>query len=183
MHVWQFWTWQCSHEVLGGLRCYYLQPLFGYLGPLHTWAKSRNHEIVRAQMKVSRGCPNTSKHYVVWSRTLKCSVKSYVTGPQPNAISIHFYSCGSSHIIVRISQWLRAFGLPWSSGFVLGLLPIGEFWEQFMCPWNMIYPMACRNLCRLYIHLASTYSIGPSSILWSELGPAPPSPPMRVLEV
>jgi hypothetical protein len=48
---------------------------------------------------------------------------------------------------------------------------------------NMIHSMPCRNLCRLYIHLAFTYFVGPSSIVWSELGPAPPFPPMRVLEV
>ena len=29
------------------------------LGPLHTQAKSRYCEIVRAQKKVSKGCPNT----------------------------------------------------------------------------------------------------------------------------
>jgi hypothetical protein len=29
------------------------------LGPLHTWAKSRDHEVVRAQKKVSNGRPNT----------------------------------------------------------------------------------------------------------------------------
>ena len=39
------------------------------------------------------------------------------------------------------------------------------------------------NPCRLYIHLAFTYSVGPSSIVQSELGPAPPFPPIRVLEV
>ena len=43
--------------------------------------------------------------------------------------------------------------------------------------------MPCRNPCKLYIHLAFNYSIGPSSVVWSELGPAPPFPPMRVLEV
>ena len=43
--------------------------------------------------------------------------------------------------------------------------------------------MPCRNPWRLYIHLAFTYSIGPSSVVWSELGPALPFPPMRVLEV
>ena len=47
----------------------------------------------------------------------------------------------------------------------------------------MVHSMPCRNPCRLYIHLAFTYSIGPSSVVWSELGPAPPCPPMRVLEV
>ena len=42
--------------------------------------------------------------------------------------------------------------------------------------------MPCRNPCRLYIYLAFTYSVGHSSGVWSELGPAPPFPPMRVLE-
>jgi hypothetical protein len=39
------------------------------------------------------------------------------------------------------------------------------------------------NPCRLYIHLAFTYSVGPSSIVGSELGLAPSFPPLRVLEV
>ena len=43
--------------------------------------------------------------------------------------------------------------------------------------------MPRRNPYRLYIHIAFTYSVGPSSVVWSELGPAPPFPPMRVLEV
>ena len=44
--------------------------------------------------------------------------------------------------------------------------------------------MPCRNPCRLYTHLACAYSIGPSSVVWSsKLGPAPPFPPLRVLEV
>ena len=42
---------------------------------------------------------------------------------------------------------------------------------------------ACRHLCRVYIHLSFTYSAGPSSVVWTELGLAPPFPPMRVLEV
>jgi hypothetical protein len=37
--------------------------------------------------------------------------------------------------------------------------------------------------CRLYIHLALTYSVGPSSVVRSELGAAPPFPPTRLLEV
>ena len=37
--------------------------------------------------------------------------------------------------------------------------------------------------CGLYIHVTFTYSVGPSSIVRSELGPAPPFPPMRVLKV
>ena len=45
----------------------------------------------------------------------------------------------------------------------------------------MIYLIPCWNPCRLYIHLAFTYPIGPSSVVWSELGLAPPFPLMRVL--
>ena len=44
--------------------------------------------------------------------------------------------------------------------------------------------MPYRNLCRLYIHLAVNYSVGPSSVARSiKFGAAPPFPPMRVLEV
>ena len=38
----------------------------------------------------------------------------------------------------------------------------------------MIHLMPCRNPCGLYIHLAYTYSVGPSSVVWSELGLALP---------
>ena len=42
--------------------------------------------------------------------------------------------------------------------------------------------MPCRNPCKLYIHLAFKYFVGPSSVVWSELGPpAPPFPLMRML--
>ena len=36
------------------------------------------------------------QNHVVWSRTLKCSVKSYILGPQPTAISMSCCSCGPS---------------------------------------------------------------------------------------
>ena len=62
--------------------------------------------------------------------------------------------------------------------------PRDDLKKQSKWPWNMIHLMPCRNPCRLYIHLAFTYSVGPSSVVWSsELGPAPPFPPMRVLEM
>ena len=38
----------------------------------------------------------------------------------------------------------------------------------------MIQLMRCKNPCRLYIHLAFTYSVGPLSVVWSKLGLAPP---------
>ena len=34
--------------------------------------------------------------------------------------------------------------------------------------------MPCRSSCRLYIHLTLTYYVGPSNVVWNELGPAPP---------
>jgi hypothetical protein len=43
--------------------------------------------------------------------------------------------------------------------------------------------MPCRYPCRLYIHVAFTYSVGPSRTVGSELGPAPPLSPTRVLGV
>ena len=39
----------------------------------------------------------------------------------------------------------------------------------------MIHSLPCGNPRGLYIHLAFTYSFGPSSVVWSELGLAPPS--------
>ena len=76
-----------------------------------------------------------------------------------------------------------AFKVPWSSGFVFGLSPRGGFGESSEWPWNMIHLMPCTNQCRFDIHLTCTYFVGPLSLVWSNLGPAPPFPPMRVLEV
>ena len=95
-------------------------------------------------------------------------------------ISIH---AGLRSTLKTINQWLWAFRVPWSSGFVLDLRPRCDFWKSSKRPWNMIHLMPCRNPCRLYIHLPFTYSVGPSSVMWSELGPALPFPPMRVLKV
>jgi len=50
------------------------------LGPLHTRAKRRDHEMVRAQKKVSEAVPTHLHNHVVWPWTLKCGVESYVTG-------------------------------------------------------------------------------------------------------
>ena len=64
----------------------------------HTSEKSCAHESVRAQKNVSKGHPKiTSKTNVVWSRTLECSVKSYVTGPSTkcnfNEFDVHVGPC------------------------------------------------------------------------------------------
>ena len=51
------------------------------LGPLHTRAKSRDHEIERAEKKVFKGCPNTPPNLCNVVTDPKCSVKPYVTTP------------------------------------------------------------------------------------------------------
>jgi hypothetical protein len=113
---------------------------------------------------------------VVWSHTWP--------GPQPNVIAMNFYPCGLlTHNKNKITQQLWPFGVSWSPGFVLSLPPRGGFSKESKWPWNMIHSMSCMNICRLYIHLAFTHSSGPSSVVWSKLGPAPPFPPMRVLGV
>ena len=48
--------------------------------------------------EVSKGRLRTLANHVVWSHALKCSVKSYVVGSQPNAISTNFYSTRNSWI-------------------------------------------------------------------------------------
>jgi hypothetical protein len=47
--------------------------------------------------------------------------------------------------------------------------------------WSILRPW--RNPCGLCIHLAFTYSVGPSSVVSNELGLAPSFPPMTVVEV
>ena len=70
------------------------------------------------------------------------------------------------------------FGVPSSPGFVLGCY-LQEVVFQNSPSDHEIWSI----WCHVGIHVDLTYSVGPSSIVWSELRPAPPSPPMRVLEV
>ena len=76
------------------------------------------------------------------------------------------------------------FKVPRSSSFMSGLPPISDFLKNNPSD-HEIWSIWChiRKPRRLYIHLAFTYSVGPSSVVWSELRPAPPFQPMRVLEV
>ena len=46
--------------------------------------------------KSPKAVPRHLQNHGVWSRILKCIVKSYT---QPNAMSMNFYSCRSSHMI------------------------------------------------------------------------------------
>ena len=76
-----------------------LSPNLDNLGPLHTRAKSRDHDIVRAQRKCPKAVPTHLQHHVVWSQTFKSSVKPYATKAPTNAISINLYSCGFLYMI------------------------------------------------------------------------------------
>ena len=67
------------------------------LGALHTRAKSREHGIVRAQKKVSKGRPKADQ--TVWSPTLKCRVKSFVTGP---STKFYFNECLFMWVLTHI---------------------------------------------------------------------------------
>ena len=134
--------------------------------------------------EVSKGHPRHFQNHVVWSHALKCSAKSYVTGPSTKCYineSLLMHAPHRRWIIIY--QWLWDFKVLWSPDFVLGLPPRSDFWKQSKWPWNMIHLMPRRSPHRLCILFAFTYSIGPSSAVWSELEPAPPFQPIRVLEV
>ena len=78
------------------------------LGPLHTWAKSDDHEIVRAQKKVSKGYPkDTSKI---------CSV---VTCPQNQTSFLFDWIILFCHIVhVMLPPLLHACHLPLDSPII-----------------------------------------------------------------
>ena len=151
-------------------------------GPLHIRAKSRDHEILRAQKwECLKAIPRHFQNHVVWSWILKCSVKSYVTGPSSKC---YFNECLFMRVLThdknRINQRMWAFRVPWS----LGLPSRGGF--ENSASGHKTWSIGCHAGVHVdfYIRLAFTYSFGPSSRVWSgELGPAPPFPQMRVLEV
>ena len=130
--------------------------------------------------ETKRKCPNAAPTHLhnhgVWSRILKCTEKSHVTGP--------LTKCYSNEILLtrvlkhgknKINQQLWAFGVPWSPGFVLGLPPRDGFEKTVQVSMKHVPWTPHRNPCRLCIHHAVTYSlVGPSNVVGrSELGPAP----------
>ena len=117
--------------------------------PLYTMTHHKGHfthepqavtmKLWEPQKKCPKAVPTHLYNHVVWSQTLKCSVKSYVTKP-----SIKYYI--NQFLFMRVlthknklNQQLWAFRVPWSpTSFVLSLPPRGDFWEQSKWPWNMI---------------------------------------------
>ena len=70
--------------------------------------------------KCPKAIPSHLRNHVVWSRTLKCSVKLYVTGPPTK---YYFSEFLFMQVLTRDNnrtiQWLWVFGVPRSIGFVL----------------------------------------------------------------
>ena len=78
--------------------------------------------------KCPKAVPRHIHNHVVWSRTLECSVWSYVTGPSTKCYFGEILFIWVSHTWYnRMNQRLWAFGVLWSPGFVSGLLSRGGF--------------------------------------------------------
>jgi hypothetical protein len=118
-------TWTCLNRAINART----PPTTCKLGPLRTWAKSRDHR--GSPKKVSKGHPNTPPKSRMWSRILKCNVKSYGTGPSTKCYFNEFpvMRVLLAHDKKRINQRLWAFQVPWSPGRVLGLPPTSGFWK------------------------------------------------------
>ena len=100
--------------------------------------------------KYPKAAPRHLQNLVVWSRIVKCSVKSYVTGPLTKCWFNEFLNMRVlTYDKTKWNQRLWAFGVPCSPGLVLGLPPRGGFWKQSKWPWNMIHLVPCRIPCRL----------------------------------
>ena len=136
-------------------------------------------------------CPKAvSTHlqtHVVWSRILMCSVKSYMTWALDQMLFQRIlFMQGLTHNKKKLNKptlvSIRSAEIFWCC-----VRPISKRWFFEDSPgdhetWSI--------WCHAGIHVDFTsilhslvYSVGPSNIVWSELGPAPPFPLMRVLEV
>ena len=101
--------------------------------------------------------PTDLQNHVVWSRTLKSSVKSYVSGPSTKCYFYEFlFMRIHTHDENRINQQLWAFGVPWSPDFVLGLRPRGGFLKTIKVTMKHD-SLDAKNPCRFSIPLAFTY--------------------------
>jgi hypothetical protein len=77
-------------------------------GPLHIWAKSRDHGIVGAQRKCPKAVPPHLQNHVAWSRIPSAVWSHTWSSPQPNVILRNVYSNGSSHMI-KWNKWMIVF--------------------------------------------------------------------------
>jgi len=89
-----------------------------------------------------KAVPTHLQNHLVWSQTLKCSVKSYGTGPSTNC---YFNKFLFKRVLKRINEQFWAFWVPWSPGFVFDIPPWSGFWIWTKWPWTMIYVMPCKK--------------------------------------
>jgi hypothetical protein len=77
----------------------------------------------------------------------------------------------------RINQRLWAFGVPWSPSLVYYAYLQEVVFENSSNDHETLSIWCHVGIhVDFYIYLAFTHSVGPSSVVWSELGPAPPFP-------
>ena len=105
-------------------------------------------------------------------------------GPQPIAIPMNFYSCGVlTHDTIEKKPMVVSVQSATTTWFCVRPTSKRWFLKIIQVTMSTIHLTWCRNPCKLYIHHAFRYSVSPSSVMWSELGPALPFLPTRVLEV
>ena len=117
--------------------------------------------------KCPKAVPTHLQNHVVWSQTLKCSVKPYVTGPSTNCYFNEFPFL--THFKNRIKptdvRRSECHGLPvvFCSTYLQEVVV-----EKSPSDHETTIHLMPRNIPRrLYIHLAFTHSVGPSSLVWS----------------
>ena len=116
--VWACNTHYTNFEYMGAIwitwvgigRCWWLWYGYGYKCEGKCWAlilrvtshtsqEPRKRTLWEPKRKCSKVLPTHLQNHAVWSRTLWCNVKPYVTGPSTKCFSTNFYSCRSSHMI------------------------------------------------------------------------------------
>ena len=114
-------------------------------GHFPTRAKSRDREIVRAQKKVSEGRLNIRtksclQNHVVWSRTLKSSVKSYATGLSTKC---YFNGFLFMRVFIASKSWLCRFKSQKWRSHILSQLGQHLIWRRNHSMSREVRKMAC----------------------------------------
>jgi hypothetical protein len=108
--------------------------------PYHTLRASQGHftheprsmtmKLWEPKRKCPKAVPRYLQNHVVLLWTLKCTVKSYVARPSIKCYFNEFlFMLVLTHDKIKTYQRLWAFGVPWSPGVVLDLLPRGDLWK------------------------------------------------------
>ena len=118
-------TWAANNLLLSGLFTHEPRAV-----TMKSWEPIR---------KCPKAVPRHLQNHVLWSRTLKCSVKSYVTGPSTKCYNFNelLFMRILTHDKNRTKQLLWTFGVPWSpNGFLLSLPPTCGFGKKVQVTMN-----------------------------------------------